>query len=1005
MRARFWLVECVVIAVLAGPLHGAGTIRGRVTDAGGGGIASVDIHAYAQYNFEVYATTTTGADGRYEFAAIADGRYRLETDSGDRDYVDEWYSNIPVTGHEPPYSAALVTVTSGGTVTADFSLSTGGAIRGVVRDDLGVALTNASLWVCLADAEFDGIFVYAGSGGAYVVHGLPPGDWCVWASDGNPGAPAHGAQWFRGLPACGSIDMPAPAAAERVHVTPGGTVSDVDFALTRFATFRGRVVGPGDNPERIENVLICGPADGCGSGEHVAQTDGNGYFQATDLTPGTYVLRTDLTHSGLANEWYGGEYVTSAEPPAGAVQVVAVAGGVVSNLDFVLSYGGKIEGRVVDAGGSKIGGAQVQVCTPSGYRLGDDWAGGSSGEYWVQGLPAGTYYVRASVGGANAGLYPSQWYRGVVSESTNAPAGATAVEVNLGDVTGGIDFVLTRIPVPPATRYVRAGNPGAQAPFTNWTTAAAAIQDAVDVALAGDTVVVSNGTYATGGALPPGQSTWTRVCVTQAVSLVAAPGGGRPTIVGNAYVGPSGVRCAYLSSGASLSGFVLRSGGAGEGWDDSDRGGGAFLDDASISNCLVTACVASHGAGVYCRGASLVRACEVTSNACVAVSGAAEGPEGGGILCDVAGYPYGEFREPRVEDCRIDGNSTGPGPAGSGGGGVCCRHGGVVERCTISDNEANYGGGAYLYDGGTLQDCVVSSNRATDNVGGGAYVYYGRLRRCTLLGNRAVNGAGAYLHYGGEALGCVFVLNEAEHGGGGVWLSSAGAILNCTVARNASDAGGGVYSDGGRAVNSIVVLNQAAGAGTNYWPDGAAGLFEASCTRPLPEGNRNTDADPLFANAASLDFHLTIASPCIDAGATADMPDADRDGRGRPLDGDCDGWTDWDMGAYEVMCAAADSDGDGHSDGVETNADTDPADAASVLALCGVSVDGGDVLVRWHGGRQARQYVERRQSLTDTSAPWTPIATNHPPTAVTNLLRVGWGSSTSGYFRVRAARP
>jgi len=40
-----------------------------------------------------------------------------------------------------------------------------------------------------------------------------------------------------------------------------------------------------------------------------------------------------------------------------------------------------------------------------------------------------------------------------------------------------------------ATRYVWQGSPGPAPPYTNWTTAAHAIQDAVEAALAGDEIL------------------------------------------------------------------------------------------------------------------------------------------------------------------------------------------------------------------------------------------------------------------------------------------------------------------------------------------------------------------------------------------------------------------------------------------------------------------------------------------------------------------------------------
>src|SRR5262245_26011339 len=64
-------------------------------------------------------------------------------------------------------------------------------------------------------------------------------------------------------------------------------------------------------------------------------------------------------------------------------------------------------------------------------------------------------------------------------------------------------------------RYVNRANPTPASPYTSWTTAATGIQEAVDVSVAGDEVVVTNGIYASGGRAVYGTMT-NRVVVNKA---------------------------------------------------------------------------------------------------------------------------------------------------------------------------------------------------------------------------------------------------------------------------------------------------------------------------------------------------------------------------------------------------------------------------------------------------------------------------------------------------------
>src|SRR6185369_164874 len=89
-------------------------------------------------------------------------------------------------------------------------------------------------------------------------------------------------------------------------------------------------------------------------------------------------------------------------------------------------------------------------------------------------------------------------------QPTNAGNYFAVVTNSQGAVTSSVAVLTVKVTniSPPTnlhTHYVALNSPNPTAPFTSWATAARLIQDAVDAAVGGDEIVVTNGVYAEGG--------------------------------------------------------------------------------------------------------------------------------------------------------------------------------------------------------------------------------------------------------------------------------------------------------------------------------------------------------------------------------------------------------------------------------------------------------------------------------------------------------------------------
>jgi len=301
----------------------------------------------------------------------------------------------------------------------------------------------------------------------------------------------------------------------------------------------------------------------------------------------------------------------------------------------------------------------------------------------VAGQPPFTYsWTRDGIPLENDGHYNS------AHTATLAASGSSLHDAGNYQVTVSNAFgISTGPPAQLIVHYVDASGAAPAAPYRSWANAATNIQDAIEAAAPGEIVLVTNGVYATGGKVMADDLT-NRVVLDKSL-LVESVNGADVTVIPGAWDpatnGPLAVRCAWLTNGATLSGFTLQGGATRwSGAIDLQYGGavlGSSSSNATVANCLIV----SNAAGAYAGGA------------------------------------YRAF----LLNCRLLGNQT-LGNGNGGGAGTC-----NLKNCLVSGNSAVGGGGAA---GSTLRNCAVTKNFALSSGGG---VYLSKLVNCTVSGNVA----------------------------------------------------------------------------------------------------------------------------------------------------------------------------------------------------------------------------------------------------------------------------
>jgi len=373
------------------------------------------------------------------------------------------------------------------------------------------------------------------------------------------------------------------------------------------------------------------------------------------------------------------------------------------------------------------------------------------------------------------------------------------------------------------------------------------IQEAIDAAEEGDTVLVDPGTYTGEG---------NRDLNFRGKNIVLISDcGPENTVIDCEELG----RGFYLYSGESetavIAGFTVKNG-----YSD-NRGASIYISNSTplITSCFIFFGFSPNGGAGICleSSSSIIEGCSISncyrraiyseySNSIVKnclIQDNRSMNKGAGFYL----YHTNAF----ISDCTITGNTIDCDGDAQGGGIYSYKSDIIVERSEISNNTCEggwiawvEGGGIYCYAGSAIiSDCLISGNSA-DAAGGiflssTAYAYIGDSH---ILANTAYrySGGGLYSGYNQQVdmSRCSVMFNESVESGGGIRINpyDNSEYENLIVRSNIPDQ-------------------------TYGWPE-----INWSNIEGFYPGEGNIDEDPLFVAPEYGDFRLLWGSPCIDSG-------------------------------------------------------------------------------------------------------------------------------------------
>lgn len=316
------------------PLIDGGTLTGSVVGADGP-IASTSVFASMAGNSFSFGSSVTEDDGTYSIHGLAPGDYTALAFGYAADHATEYYDDAYVAADATP-----VSVTTAGEQQVDFDLLPGAFISGSVLEE--TTLEPLGGLQVIAEELGTGAVLTGGTDaqGDYAVGPLPAGDWRVSVTDIG--------QYYNG------VDFSDPPSATVLSLSAGETATDVNFVgrmgwqpacpdATTTAVLTGVVETDQGVPLSKTKVEIVDDDTGVVFARSATvATDGTWTIDC--VPPATYRVRATAAGTTFMRQWYDGVL------DEGSVTTVTVSAmETASAIDFSLSQGGKLSGRVTDA--------------------------------------------------------------------------------------------------------------------------------------------------------------------------------------------------------------------------------------------------------------------------------------------------------------------------------------------------------------------------------------------------------------------------------------------------------------------------------------------------------------------------------------------------------------------------------------------------------------------------------------------------------------------------------